>query len=142
MALRQAAVWVGADPSEVKVEPNLDFITEDQDPADLIAFATAKKSKVPLSWKSIHNWLRTKDFTELTFEEELEQIDEEANMDTFDTGGDAFIGEPGAPGGPGGNINDPAMVAARQAAIDAANGEPGGDQAPPGGGGDQGDGEE
>ena len=143
-ALRLAAVWVGADPEEVKVEPNLDFITEDQDPADLIAFATAKKSKVPLSWKSVHNWLRTKDFTELTFEEELEQIDEEADMDAFDTGGDAFIGEDGQPmpGGPQGDINNPAMVAARQAAIDAANGEPGAGQAPPGGGQETDDGEE
>ncbi len=137
-ALRQAAVWVGADPEEVKVEPNLDFITEEQDPADLIAFATAKKSKVPLSWKSIHNWLRQKDFTELTFEEELEAIEEEADMDAFDTGGDAFIGEDGEPipgGPPGGDINNPAMIAARQAAIDAAGGgEPAsGDEPGPGG---------
>ncbi len=87
-ALRIAAVWIGADPDEVKVEPNLDFIMEEQDPADLVAFATAKKSRVPLSWKSVHNWLRAKDYTELTFEEELEQIDEEADMDAFDTGGD------------------------------------------------------
>jgi hypothetical protein len=136
-ALRIAAVWIGADPDEVKVEPNLDFIMEEQDPADLVAFATAKKSRVPLSWKSVHNWLRQKDYTELTFEEELEQIDEEADMDAFDTGGDALIGEPG---GPAGDINDPAMVAARQAAIDAAAGgdePPGGDQTPPGGDGDE-----
>jgi hypothetical protein len=118
-ALRIAAVWVGANPDEVKVEPNLDFVIEQTDPADLIAFATAKKSKVPLSWKSIHNWLRQKDFTDLTFEEELEAIEEESDMDVFDTGGDAFIGEPG---GPPGDINNPAMVAARQAAIDAADG--------------------
>lgn len=121
-ALRIAATWVGADPEEVKVEPNLDFITEEQDPADLIAFATAKKSRVPLSWKSVHNWLRQKDFTELTFEDELEQIDEEADMDAFDTSGDAFTGEPGD-----GDINDPAMVAAREAAIAAAGGPPGDD---------------
>ena len=120
-ALRIAATWVGADPEEVKVEPNLDFITEDKDPADLIAFATAKKSKLPLSWKSVHNWLRQKDFTELTFEEELEQSEEEADMDVFDTGGDAFVGMPGAPG----DINDPAMAAARQAAIDKAAGKEG-----------------
>jgi hypothetical protein len=129
-ALRQAATWVGADPEEVKVEPNLDFITEDQDPADLVAFATAKKSKVPLSWKSIHNWLRQKDFTELTFDEELEQIEEEADMDAFDTGGDALLGEDGEPMGGGPDLNNPAMVAQRQAAIDAAGG--GGE--PPGGG--------
>jgi hypothetical protein len=133
-ALRLAAVWVGADPEEVKVEPNLDFITESQDPADLVQFATAKKSRVPLSWKSVHNWLRQKDFTELTFDEELEQIEEEADMSAFDTSGDALLGEPGAPGG-GPDLNDPAMVAQRQAAIDAAapGGQaPGGDQEPTG----------
>ena len=136
MALRIAAVWIGADPEEVKVEPNLDFIMEDQDPADLVQFATAKKSRVPLSWKSVHNWLRQKDYTELTFEEELKQIEEEADMDAFDSGGDALLGEPG-PGGPAGNINDPAMVAARQAAIDAANGGSDGGQEPPGGDDDE-----
>ena len=129
-ALRMAAVWVGADPEEVKVEPNLDFITEDQDPADLIAFATAKKSRVPLSWKSVHNWLRQKDFTELTFEEELEQIDEESDMDAFDTGGDALIGEPGEPG----DLNNPAMIQQREAAIAAAAG---GEPEPTGGDADE-----
>ena len=114
-ALRQAAIWVGANPDEVKVEPNLDFIDETQDPKDLIAYATAKKSKVPLSWKSVHNILRQKDYTELTFEEELEQIEEESNMDVFDTSGEGLLGEDG-------DINDPAMAAARDAAMAAAGG--------------------
>ena len=121
-ALRQCAVWVGADPDEVKVEANLDFITEDQDPAQLVQFAAAKSKKVPLSWKSVHNWMRQKDYTELTFEEELEAIDEESNMDAFDTGADAFLGVDGA-----GDLNDPRMVAARDAAMgQAAGGPPGG----------------
>jgi hypothetical protein len=110
-ALRQAAVWVGANPDDVKVEPNLDFIDETQDPKDLIAYATAKKSKVPLSWKSVHNILRQKDYTDLTFEEELEQIEEEADMEVFDTGGDALLGEED------GDLNDPRMAAARAAAM-------------------------
>jgi len=56
-------------------------------------------------------------------------------MDAFDTGGDAFLGEPGGPGG-GPDLNDPAMVAQRQAAIDAAGGEPGPGQIPTGPGGE------
>ncbi len=120
-ALRQAATWVGADPDDVKVEPNLDFIDETQDPKDLIAYATAKKSKVPLSWKSVHNILRQKDYTDLTWEEELEQIEEEADMDVFDTGGDAFGMEEGE-GGP--DLNDPRMAAQRAAAMEAAGNAP------------------
>ena len=120
-ALRQAAVWVGANPDEVKVEPNLDFVEESQDPKDLIAFATAKKAKVPLSWKSVHNYLRQKDYTEFTFEEELEQIEEEADMDAFDTGSDGL-------GMPEGDLDDPAMAAARAAAI--AGGKPPGNLPP------------
>ena len=125
-ALRQAAEWVGANPDDVKVEANLDFIDETQDPKDLIAYATAKKSKVPLSWKSVHNILRQKDYTELTFEEELEQIEEEADMDAFDTGGDGLGLE-----GEGEALDDPAMEAQRQAAAAAAAGGPPGG-APPG----------
>jgi hypothetical protein len=122
--LRQAAIWVGANPDDVKVEPNLDFIDESQDPKDLIAYATAKKSKVPLSWKSVHNILRQKDYTELTFEEELEQIEEESNMDAFESDAGAFGMEEGE-GGP--DLNDPRMAAQRAAAQAAAGQPPGGD---------------
>ncbi len=79
-SLRHCAVWVGANPEEVKVEPNLDFIDESTDPTDLIKFAQAKKAGIPLSAKSIHNWMRMKDFTEFTFDEELQELaDEEDN---------------------------------------------------------------
>jgi hypothetical protein len=110
-ALRQAATWIGANPDEVKVEPNLDFITESQDPKDLISFATAKKSGTPLSWKSVHNWLRQKDFTEMTFDEELEQIAAEEADDRLG-GNDDDLGEPD------GDLS-PQQIAARDAALAA-----------------------
>jgi len=126
-ALRQAATWVGADPDDVKVEPNLDFITEEQDPKDLLAFATAKKAGTPLSWKSVHNWLRQKDYTEFTFDEELEEIDEEDNDDRLQGGGD-----PDLVGVPGAAADDPAAQAARDAALQAA-GQPPARRQPPAG---------
>ncbi len=91
-SLRQAALWVGANPDEVKVEPNLDFVEETQNVKDLIDFATAKKAGVPLSWKSVHNYLRAKDYTEFTFEEELEEIDEEADNETLSGTDDELAG--------------------------------------------------
>ena len=97
--LRQCAVWVGANPDEVKVEPNLDFIDESGDVGDLVKFAQAKKSGTPISWKSVHNWLRQNDFTEFTFDEELDQIGVEDDDDRLKGGDDPFRGmfEPGQP---------------------------------------------
>lgn len=90
-SLRQAAVWVGADPDEVVVEPNLDFIDETQSVEDLVKFATAKKQGVPLSWQSVHNWMRQKDFTEMTLDEELDVIAEEDDDERL-SGGDDGLG--------------------------------------------------
>ena len=81
--LRICAEWVGANPDDVNVEPNLDFIDESQMPADLVQFATAKKAGVPLSWQSVHSWMRKKDFTEKTFEEELEQMSDEEQIEAL-----------------------------------------------------------
>lgn len=117
-ALRQAATWVGANPDDVRVEPNLDFVEEIQDPADLMKFAQAKRAGVPLSWRSIHNWLRAKDYTELTLEEEIEEIEREETEIESRITDRQLVGEPGE-----GDINDPDMVRQREAAIQAANGQ-------------------
>lgn len=97
--LRQCAVWVGANPDEVKVEPNLDFIDESGDVGDLVKFAQAKKAGTPISWKSVHNWLRQNDFTEMLFDEELDQMAVEDDDDRLKGGDDPFRGmfEPGQP---------------------------------------------
>ena len=105
-ALRQCAVWVGANPEDVRVEPNLDFVEETQNVKDLIDFATAKKAGVPLSWKSVHNYLRAKDFTEFTFEEELEEIEEENDNETLSGTDDELAGMSDAD-----IMGDPAMMA-------------------------------
>jgi len=81
--LRICAEWVGANPDEVRVEPNLDFIDESSDATELTKFAAAKKAGTPLSWKSVHNIMRQKDFTEMTFEDEIAQIELEEDMEVF-----------------------------------------------------------
>jgi hypothetical protein len=107
--LRICAVWVGANPDDVKVEPNLDFIDESNDPGELVKFAVAKKAGTPLSWKSIHGWMRQKDLTEMTFDEELAQIAIEDDIEVL-AGVDDGLGEEddddGNQGGQGGNDDD------------------------------------
>ncbi len=75
--LRKVAVWMGADPQQVIVTPNLDFISDSFNPADLNQMMTAKVSGAPLSLESIHAWLKEKDMTVLEFEEEMQRIEEE-----------------------------------------------------------------
>jgi hypothetical protein len=105
-ALRAAAEWVGANPDDVKVEPNLDFVQETQNVKELIDFATAKKAGTPLSWKSVHNYLRAKDFTEMTFEEELDTIAEENDDERLSGTDDELAGMSDAD-----ILQDPAMAA-------------------------------
>tara|TARA_R110000851_G_scaffold120002_1_gene248094 strand:- start:33918 stop:35444 length:1527 start_codon:yes stop_codon:yes gene_type:complete len=76
--LRKIARWIGADPEQVVVEPNLDFTDEVMTGADLAAFLGAKMLGAPLSGESIHKMMTDKGVTEKTFEEELEVLAKEA----------------------------------------------------------------
>jgi hypothetical protein len=79
-ALRGVAIWVGANPDEVSVQPNLDFIEDDGfSGQELLQYMQAMKEGAPLSTRSLHRILRKKDATELTFEEELEEIEDEVS---------------------------------------------------------------
>jgi len=76
-ALKAAAAWKGADPDEVSVTPNLDFIEDESVGIDFIALMTAKSEGAPISLQTIHEWMRQKDLTELSFDEEMQLISEE-----------------------------------------------------------------
>jgi hypothetical protein len=76
--LKQCAVWVGADPNEVKVTPNLDFSDANEKPSSLRDLMDAKAKGAPISLESIHGWASDNGLTKLTFEEELERLEEEA----------------------------------------------------------------
>lgn len=75
--LRKAAVWVGANPDEVKIVPNLDFAQESPDPEQLERFAKARNEGAPISEESLHIWAQGKNFTKKTFEEEKPLLEQE-----------------------------------------------------------------
>lgn len=79
-ALQDAARWVGADPEQVIVTPNLDFVSETFDADQLLKLVSAKNAGAPISLETIHAIMREKDFTEFDFEEELDKIEEEETL--------------------------------------------------------------
>lgn len=75
--LKHAAVWVGANPDEVSVIPNLDFADNKAQAQDAVYLMTAKNMGLPLAAKSIHTWLSRNEFTELTYEDEMKEKEKE-----------------------------------------------------------------
>jgi hypothetical protein len=75
--LKMAAEWVGADPDEVRVSPNLEFSNLELTGQDLVAFMTAKNMGAPISNASIHAMLVQRGITSLDYESELDAIEDE-----------------------------------------------------------------
>jgi hypothetical protein len=75
--LKSAAIWLGVDPDKVEVHPNKDFVDDAAQAQDLTYLMTAKTMGAPLSGKSIHGWLAKREFTTMTYEEEMAQKDNE-----------------------------------------------------------------
>jgi hypothetical protein len=75
--LRIIAQWVGANPDEVIVTPNLDFAETGLTIADLLQLTQAKSGGAPISDESLHAILVENDLTSLKFEEEMAKLAEE-----------------------------------------------------------------
>lgn len=120
--LKWAAQWVGEDPDEVSVEPMTDFADQTVAGAALLAFMQAKQLGLPLSLRSMHRMMQMNDMTEMDFEQEQEQIEEEASSmlglmvgpfqqpitdDTFLDDGINPVPAPGAGTTPGGGTAQP-----------------------------------
>lgn len=86
-ALKQCARWIGADETKVRVRPNVDFTQETPAPEMARQLGEAVKTgNIPLSKRSIHAWLQSRNYTKLTYEEEQEEIAaERAREAAFDT---------------------------------------------------------
>ena len=78
--LKIAAEWMGADPEQVSVTPNLDFAGDELASRSLLELATAKGMGAPISNRTIHDQMSEKDLTKLTFEEELAEIEKDAEL--------------------------------------------------------------
>jgi hypothetical protein len=104
--LRHAAVWVGANPDEVSVIPNLDFAENVANAQDSVYLVTAKNQGMVYSKRSLHGWLARNNFTEITYEEELKEVDNEPKTELLGTPG--MAGATGAtPGGKKSGGNTP-----------------------------------
>lgn len=91
--LRIAARWLGADPEQVVVTPNLDFADDQLGGKTLVEYMTAKKLGAPFALESIHDLMREKDLTTRTFKEELDLLAEEEDL--VDPGGDGLSEDEG-----------------------------------------------
>lgn len=105
-ALRLAAEWVGANPDEVEVIPNLDFAETKARSADLRDLMDARERGAPLSYESIHMWAKQNGFTDMEFEAEVAAIKKEKELQALlvpvpppaPAGGPPKPGAPPAPG--------------------------------------------
>ena len=79
--LRTCAVWVGANPDEVVVTPNLDFIDDVIQGQELVQIMTAKGLGAPISLESIHLTMQDRGLTEKSWEDELKAIEGEMGLE-------------------------------------------------------------
>lgn len=77
LALKKVAIWIGADPEQCKVTPNMEFGETPLTFQDLGSLMSAKVQGLPLSTESIHALLRSKRLTNKEFDEEKELVDQE-----------------------------------------------------------------
>lgn len=75
--LKIIARWMGADPDQVKVEPNMDFVGSELTGRSFVEIMTAKSLGAPISQKTIHDMMVDRGATKLTYEEELALIESE-----------------------------------------------------------------
>ncbi|HIK61206.1 MAG TPA: DUF4055 domain-containing protein [Planctomycetes bacterium] len=86
-ALKQMALWVGADADEVRVSPNTDFVEDAASPEQALKLVEARNAGLPISLSSIHEWASKNEFTQKTWEDELALIQEDSAIINIINGG-------------------------------------------------------
>lgn len=116
--LKIVAEWLGANPDQVTVTPNLEFQDQPFTGQDALFLTQAKSMGFPLSQESLHEIASDKGLTQMSFEEEMAAIEGESpllngtglpGMDPNDPGdggksdpNDPNEGKPGESGGDNG----------------------------------------
>ena len=80
--LKQIATWIGANPEEVVVEPNLDFVDTEADGRTMVELVSAKNMGFPLSRETLHKIAQERGLTEMEFEDEIALIEGEEPLGT------------------------------------------------------------
>lgn len=75
--LKIAAKWVGANPDEVKVIPNLEFADFGFNAQEIVYLMTARKLGAPISLESIHQVCVDRGITRIDFEKEISKYEAE-----------------------------------------------------------------
>ena len=75
--LKYAAEWMGENPEEVKVTPNLEFGELPISTQSMVELAAAKTAGFPISAITLHDLVAKRRFTKKTFEQEVEEIEAE-----------------------------------------------------------------
>ena len=78
--LKIAARWIGANPDDVSVLPNLDFVDDALAGEELVKLMTAKSLGAPISQESIHALMQEHGLTEKTYQDEIAAIQAEADL--------------------------------------------------------------
>lgn len=103
--LKTTARWMGADPEQVKVTPNLEFGQLELIPKDVVDAMTARTMGAPLSLESIHALAVDIGLTEFDYKTEKAMVDDERASEV-----------PPATGTPAGGNPDPNAPPATQPA--------------------------
>ncbi|QJI53345.1 portal protein [Alteromonas phage vB_AcoS-R7M] len=97
--LKMLAIWVGANPDEVEVKPNLEFAKEAFDTASFLQLMQAKGLGAPISKETIHKYVAAQGLTDKTFEEETTIMESEVP-------GSDVLGQGGSVGNEANGIED------------------------------------
>ena len=84
--LKTIAEWMGLNPDDVVVVPNLDFVDDQISGKELTEIMAGKSMRAPISLLSIHKIMQERGMTTMTFEEEVAQMVEELGMEMGDIG--------------------------------------------------------